>query len=154
MALGHHLSSNTSQPTQFKHTSTEMTWDPPEQFKIKSQNITCVKRFSLPLERSLRHSWSAFPMQKRSSPCYHDYTRQLVFLINHQIRQIFHKNVCCNTSCDGEDKARTDEAKKATMATKAATTQEQRLPQSSTPVVLVHLQHRTREHRFGGKGVK
>ena len=39
------------------------------------------------------------------------------------------------------------------MATEATTTQEKRPPQPSTPVVLVHLQHRTQESRFGSRRI-
>ncbi len=67
MALGHYLSPNASQSTQFKYTCADVPWDLPEWFKLRAKIITCMKLSSLPLVRRSRHWWSVFPMQKSTT---------------------------------------------------------------------------------------
>jgi hypothetical protein len=52
-----------------------------------------------------------------------------------------------------EKMRRAEKTKRSAMVAQASTTQRQRPPQPSTPVVLAHLHHGAWEERFGGRGI-
>uniref|UniRef100_A0A2N9J7Z7 Uncharacterized protein n=1 Tax=Fagus sylvatica TaxID=28930 RepID=A0A2N9J7Z7_FAGSY len=139
-------------------TCDDVPWDPLEWLKSGSQNCHMYEAFFSSFGTVLEALMECLPIQKAQySMPLSLLKKQLVSFINLQSWQIYHDHICCNTSYDEkgdkEDKARANEAKGAAIATKAATTQEQRSPQPNTPIVLVHLQHRTQEGQFGGRGI-